>query len=128
MRILLMTILGALLVLLPGCSSKPNATRSYSSPSPVLSIIVEDFGNDSPLSADSTRVYAVRKSGGKFIRKLIVEGEYLGLSRVEWKRIDELEVCISPESMTSNFYNNITLSDGSTSMKIHTTLLQSCPH
>ena len=123
-----MAILGIMLGLLPGCSSKPSATRSYPSPSSGLSIVVEDFGGDGPLSADTTRVYAIRKSNGKDIKQLIVEGEYLGLMRVTWKGMDQLELCISPDSMTSSFYNNATLSDGSSSMKVHTTLLQSCPH
>lgn len=119
-----MAILGALLSFLPGCSSKPSATRAYPSPSATLAVVVEDFGGDGPLSADTTRVYAVRKSGGKTIRQLIVEGEYLGLSQVEWKAADQLALSISPDSMTSSFYNNVTLSDGATSMKVHTTLVQ----
>lgn len=119
-----MAILGTLLSLLPACSSKPSATRAYPSSSAELAIVVEDFGGDGPLSANTTRVYAVRKSGEKTIRQLIVEGEYLGLSRVEWKAADQLALTISPESMTSSFYNNVTLSDGATSLKVHTTLIQ----
>ena len=127
MKVLLMAVLGTLLSLLPACSSKPSATRTYPSPSTGLAIVVEDFGGDGPLSADTTRVYAVRQSGQKTMRQLIVEGEYLGLSRVEWKGADQLVLSISPESMTSSFYNNVTLSDGATSLKVHTTLLQSPP-
>lgn len=124
MRILLLTVLSILLSFLSACSDKPSATKVYWSPSSALSIVVEDFGGDGPLSADMTRVYAVRKSGEKDIRQLIVEGEYLGLSKVEWRGDNQLILFISPDSMTSIFYNNVTLSDGRTSMKVHTTLLQ----
>ncbi|MFW2618759.1 hypothetical protein ACN2AY_29570, partial [Klebsiella pneumoniae] len=64
----------------------------------------------------------------KTVKQLIVEGEYLGLSRVEWISADQLTLCISSNSMTSSFYNNVTLSDGETSLKVHTTLNQNCAH
>lgn len=124
MRYVKIGILGAVLSFLPACSSKPSSTRTYPSSSPALSVVVEDFGGEGPLSSDTTQVYAVRISNGKPNRQLIVEGEYLGLSKVEWIGADKLTLYISSESMTSRFYNNVTLSDGSTSMKVHTTLTQ----
>jgi hypothetical protein len=123
-----MAILGTLLSFLPACSGKPSATRSYRSPLAALRVVVEDFGGDGPLSADTTRVYAVRILREKTVKQLIVEGEYLGLSRVEWISADQLTLCISSNSMTSSFYNNVTLSDGETSLKVHTTLNQNCAH
>lgn len=124
MRVLLMAILGSLLSLLPACSSAPSAIRVYPSPSAALAVVVEDFGGDGPSFADATRVYAVRKSGERTIKQLVVEGEYLGLSKVEWMADDQLVLSISSDSMTSRFYNNVTLSNGTNSLKVNTTLLQ----
>jgi hypothetical protein len=125
-RVLLLSTVCIVLGLLFGCDGKPSATRNYPSSSPGLSVVVEDFEEPGPITADTTRVYGVFTSNGKTVRRLIVEGEYLGLSRVDWKGVGELQLCISPRSMTSSFYNNIVFSAESTSIVIHTTLVQSC--
>lgn len=126
MRVLPLYMFGTILSVLFGCSGNPSTTQNYPSSSPLLSLVVENFEGNGPLSSDTTRIYAVRKSSEKTVKQLIIEGEYLGLSHVDWRDVDQVELCISPDSMTSIFYNNVTLSDGSTSMNIHTVLVQSC--
>lgn len=124
MKRLSTAMIGAMFSLLAACTGEPSSTRTYPSPSGKLAIIVENFGGDGPLSADTTRVYAVRRSGSAAIKRLILEGEYLGLSSIEWTHKDEVRLSISSESMTSSFYNNTTLSDGKNSLKVHTEMLQ----
>ncbi len=72
MKFVLIAISYVLVGFLVGCS-EPDSTHTYSSPSPLISIVVEEFGGDGPLNPDFTRVYVVRKTDNKYIGKLILD-------------------------------------------------------
>ena len=120
-----MTALGSFLTLLPGCG-KPTSTQSYPSQSSNLSIVVENFEGNGPLGSDFTSVYAVLQSGERTIKKLILDGEYLGVSQVKWTGPGSVSLCISKYSATSSFRNIVTLIDGRTSVNVNTVLNQEC--
>ncbi|MBC5805941.1 MAG: hypothetical protein GIW96_06950 [Candidatus Eremiobacteraeota bacterium] len=86
-----------------------------------LSYTFEEYNGLGPPDADFTRVYANLVRGGKSDRKLVLDGEYLLVSKVLWLRPNIVLLCV-PEGITSSFSNEVTLSTDGSDETVYTVL------
>jgi hypothetical protein len=96
------------------------------SPEKGLFYTVETFKGHGPVDADFIRVYAHLELNGETDRKLVLDGEYLDISKITWVDRDNVKLC-SQGGFTNSFHNQVTLRvNGSPSETIHTHLLENC--
>jgi hypothetical protein len=107
-----------------GCA-KPDHIVTSKSPTDGLFYTVETYYGHGPVDSDFTRVYAHLESNGKSTKMLVLDGEYLNVSKITWINRHEVTVCV-PEGITNTFRNQVTLSLGHNSETIHTHLEEHC--
>ena len=126
MKFLRIGLLSILVILPAGCGMrKPDSTRVFESPRGDYSIVIEKFVGTGTLSSDYAEVYAVRKIGDKSVKELILDGE-LDVSKINWTGDRDIQICISPYSITSRFHNVVPLIYGITQINIHSTIKEGC--
>lgn len=74
---------------------------------------------------DYTSVYAHLERGGKSVKKLVLSGEYLEFSKIEWNDPSDITLCLQG-GFTSLYYNQITLNVQDVSVTIHNHLQEHC--
>lgn len=107
-----------------GCE-KPSSVKVVKSPTDSIFLTVESYGGKGPASADDTRLYAHFSQDGAADRKLILEGEYLEISKLYWVKPDELMICLAG-GITDTFRNEVTLSIGRSDRKVRSSLRDVC--
>jgi hypothetical protein len=108
-----------------GCA-KPDHVMKIESPEKGLFYTVETFKGHGPVDADFIRVYAHLELNGETDRKLVLDGEYLDISKITWVDRDNVKLCLQG-GFTNSFHNQVTLRvNGSPSETIHTHLLENC--
>jgi hypothetical protein len=109
---------------LAGCA-KPSAVKVVKSPVRSVYLTIEYYNGNGPASADDVRVYAHFEQGGDTDRKLILEGEYLELSKLTWVGSNKVLICLSG-GITDTFRNEVTLIIGRADRKVHSYLREDC--
>ena len=117
-------IVGTLAFALSGCS-KPDHIAEVNLPVQGLSLLIERYNGDGPASSDFTRVYARLERNGKIDKKLIIDGEYLTISKVSWSDPGTLSLCTS-NGITNTFHNEVVLRSNGSSEKVHTVFREHC--
>ena len=126
MKFVRIGLLSILFILPTGCGMrKPDAMRVFESPRGDYSVVVEKFVGTGTLSSDYAEVYAVRKIGDKSVKELILDGE-LDVSKIIWTGDRDIQICISPYSITSRFRNVVSLIHGSTQINVHSKIKEGC--
>ncbi|HEY5339379.1 MAG TPA: hypothetical protein VIJ85_14315 [Rhizomicrobium sp.] len=107
-----------------GCA-KPDDVRTVKSPTKGVFLTVETYNGNGPVDADDTRLYAHFSQDGASDKDLILEGEYLSISKLTWTKPDQLVICFTG-GITSIFRNEVTLFIDSEYRKIHSSLRENC--
>ena len=119
-NVFLSLVLFASLVLL--ACAKPNAVRTFNSPTERVFYTVETYYGRGP-SSDTTRVYANLGHGGGKV--LVLEGENLTVTNVIWNGQHSATLCLDG-GITDTFRNEVTLISGSVSETILNRLQEHC--
>lgn len=106
-----------------GCA-KPDHVTMLKSPRSDFFYTIETFDGKGAISADSTSVYAHLERNGKADKKLVLNGEYLLITKAIWIGPNEAVLCV-PEGLTDSFRNQVTLTVGDSSETIRTHLQES---
>jgi hypothetical protein len=117
-------IIGTLAFALSGCS-KPDRVAEVKLPLQGLSLLIERYNGDGPASSDFTRVYARLERNGETDKKLIIDGEYVNISKVSWRDPGILSLCAS-DGITNAFHNEVVLRADGDSEKVHTIFHEHC--
>lgn len=117
--------LASTLVILSGCTAKPDLIVTVPSPDPNVYYTVESFRGDGPLSSEATNIYAHLNSGGKSDRQMVLHGLYLENARVTWMDPENASICLNG-GLTSEYHNKVSLSSGDVYRNIHSHLKENC--
>lgn len=117
-------VLLAAVELLSSCA-KPNHITRIATPIDGLIYTVERFNGTGPASSDFTRVYVNLSRDNATDRQLVVDGEYLTISKAVWSSPNRVLLCVS-DGITSSYRNEVTLHAGSASETIRTILRERC--
>jgi hypothetical protein len=112
------------MLLLNGCGSKPDESRSVNGPNNGVIYVIETFYGHGPVSADNTNVYAVPREGDGE-RRLVLAGENLEIKKLEWKNATNLLICLTG-GITSHYSNLVTVQLGRGSINIRNHLVEEC--
>ena len=112
--------------LISGCS-KPDSTKEFRSPDSPVYFSVETYYGRGAASSDNTRVYAILEKNGKVYKKLVLEGEYLVISKTIWSSPTAVTFCMESGGTTNTFRNEFTLSvDDKSSVNVRAYLQENC--
>jgi len=109
---------------LGGCA-RPSSVNKIQSTRAGLYLTVETFNGNGPVASDFTRVFANLDLYGDTTKQLVVDGEYLEISKVVWPEPGALTICIN-SGITNSFHNEVTLILGESSQTIHSILNEHC--
>jgi hypothetical protein len=127
MKTTVMTFLSLVFIeLIAGCS-KPDSAKIFRSPDSPVYFSVETYYGGGAASSDNTRVYAILEKNGKVDKKLVLEGEYLVISKTIWSGPAAVIFCMDNGGTTNTFRNEFTLSvDDESSFSIRAYLQENC--
>ena len=102
--------------------AKPNAVRTFNSPTEGVFYTVETYYGHGP-SSDTTRIYANLGRDSKKV--LVLEGENLTVTNIMWEGQHAATLCLDG-GITSTFRNEVTLISGGISETMHNRLQEHC--
>jgi len=107
------------LVILVSCSSSnPDQVVILKSPIEGVFYTVETHHGQGVLDDDYTRVYLHLERSGKSVKELILSGEYVNVSKIEWANSTQNTIFFD-SGITDTFRNEVTLSIGGVSQAFH---------
>jgi hypothetical protein len=106
-----------------GCA-RPDQVTTIPSPVDGVFYTVETFYGHGPTS-DTKRIYAHLQRNGRAKRLLVLEGENLTVTKVNWDGPHDVTLCLDG-GITSTFRNVVTLILGNASETIRNHLLEDC--
>jgi len=120
----LLTIL-YLVALLTSACAKPDHVTTIKSPLNDVFFTIETFNGHGAADADFTRVYAHFERNGKSDKKLVVDGTYLEIPKINWTGPHDVTLC-KQAGITNSFRSDVTLTAGTTSESIRNHLDERC--
>ena len=123
-RLCLLTATYWVVSFISGCA-KPDHVTTIQSPTEGVFYTVETSYGHGAVDNDSTSVYAHLERSGKSVKKLVLSGEYLEFSKIDWNDPYDITLCLQG-GLTSSYYNQVTLSVGDVSVTIHNHLQEHC--
>jgi hypothetical protein len=120
----LFTAMYCVISFVSGCA-KPDHVTTIQSPTGGVFYTVEITYGHGAIDNDSTSVYAHLERSGKSVKKLVLSGEYLEFSKIDWNDPYDVTLCLQ-SGFTSLYYNQVTLSVGGDSVTVHNHLQEHC--
>jgi len=114
----------AFALFLSGCAA-PDHVATYRSPIDGVFYTVETFYGRGAADDDYSRVYANFTYGGQTDRQLVLGGEYLEVSRIEWINGHDVVLCVHSVT-TGSFLSEVHLVAGPVAVTVRNHLQQNC--
>ena len=111
-----------MLIFVLNCS-KPNEVKTIKTPIDGVSFTVETFYGHAAMDADITNVSAIFEQNGKRCKKLVLHGQNVTITNINWINEDKFLICVNGGIITI-LNSNVTLNAGGISKIIECRLQQ----
>lgn len=113
----------ALFVLVSGCSDAPDYVETINTPLKGVTLTFETWSF--VLASDTNKLVAHYEQNGEKATQLILQGDYVALSKFSWPSQQKLVLCYKSGSV-QDFTNQVDLRIGGDARRFHVTLKEDC--
>jgi hypothetical protein len=122
MKVAILPAVG-LFVLVVGCSKAPDYVKTINTPIKGVTLTFETWSF--VLASDTNKLIAHYEQNGEKATQLILQGDYVALSRFSWPSPQKLVLCYKSGAVR-DFTNQVDLRIGSDTRRFHITLTEDC--